>query len=159
LLAAAAVAVLVAAGGLAYWSGREPAPTAAAPAASSVAVPSAPAAVRDISGKWVTQALVNPYDPKQQSILQFEFEQSGEAVFGTVTEKGNFSAALKGIQEGQIKGDAILFYTQGLSATGSGEQPYKEHYRGTLKGSEIEFVRQNDVASGGLPQKFTAKRE
>lgn len=67
--------------------------------------------------------------------------------------------AVRGIQDGQVKGDAVVFYTQGVTTTGNGEQPYKEHYRGTLKGGAIEFIRQNDVASGGLPQTFTTTRE
>ncbi|HKO08813.1 MAG TPA: toll/interleukin-1 receptor domain-containing protein [Alphaproteobacteria bacterium] len=158
-LASAAVAALVVAGGLAYRIAMERAQPAATPTPPSAAAASAPAPHRDISGKWVTEPLINPYDRKQKSILQFEFEQSGETLFGTVSEKSDLGGAMKGIQGGEVKGDDIVFYTQGVSATGSAEQPYKENYRGTLKGSEIEFVRQNDVASGGLPQKFTAKRE
>jgi len=157
-LAAAAAALLLAAGGLAYRFAGEPAPPAATSASTAASAP-APSARRDISGKWVTDAVVNPYDRKQKSILTFDFEQSGDALFGTVGEKGDFGAAIKGIHDGAVKGDAIVFYTQGVSATGSAEQTYKENYRGTLKGDEIEFIRQNDVASGGLPQKFTAKRE
>jgi hypothetical protein len=42
---------------------------------------------------------------------------------------------------------------------GSELQPYKGHYHGRRKGGAIEFIRQNDVATGGLPQKFTATRE
>jgi len=158
-LAAAAAAVLVVAGGLAYWLARERAPPAATGTAPSAAASPALAPHRDISGKWVTETLINPYDRNQKSMLRFEFEQSGETLFGTVREKGDFGASVKGIQGGQVKGDDIGFYTQGVITTGSAEQTYKENYRGMLKGNEIEFVRQNDVASGGLPQKFTAKRE
>jgi hypothetical protein len=95
----------------------------------------------------------------QKSVLYFEFEQSGESLFGTVREKSDFGGVTRGIQDGQIKADSVVFHTQGLTTTGDGEQPYKDHYRGTLKGGEIEFVRQNDIASAGLPEKFTAKRE
>ncbi len=158
-LAAAAVTVLVVAGGLAYWIATERAPPAATATAPSAAASPALAPHRDISGKWVTETLINPYDRNQKSMLRFEFEQSGESLFGTVREKGDFGASVKGIERGQVKGDDIVFYTQGVSTTGSAEQTYKESYRGMLKGNEIEFVRQNDVASGGLPQKFTAKRE
>lgn len=154
---AAAAVALVVAGGLAYAIGRPAAPTVA-PTAAPAAAPAA-AAVRDIAGKWISGPLANPYDKNQTSVLRFEFEQSGETLFGTVSEKSEFGGAIKGIQGGQVKGDAVGFYTQGMTTSGSGEQPYKENYRGTLKGAEIEFVRQNDVASGGLPQKFTAKRE
>jgi hypothetical protein len=150
LLASAAV---VAAAGLFVYVGRDlvaPAVTKTAPAS---------AASRGISGKWISVSVANPYDRNQKSVLHFEFEQTGESLFGTVTEKSDFSGVARGIQGGQIKGDGVVFYTQGLTTGGGGEQPYKDHYRGTLKGGEIEFVRQNDVASGGLPQKFTATRE
>lgn len=139
---AAALALLVAAGGLAYRFGSGAVPTAG-----------------DISGTWATPALTNPYGPNQKSTLHFEFQQSGDTLFGTVSEKSAFGGAEKGIKGGQVRGHAIDFYTEGLTTTGSGEQRYKETYRGTLKGAVIEFVRQNDVASGGLPQTFTATRE
>jgi TIR domain len=155
---AVAAAVLVVAGGLAYRIGGNPAVPVATPPPSAAAVP-APAGKRDISGKWVTGSLVSPYDRNQKSVLHFAFEQSGDAIFGTVSEKAEFGGSIKGIQAGQVKGDSIAFYTRGLTTTGSGEQPYKDHYRGVLKDDEIEFIRQNDVPSGGLPQKFTAKRE
>ena len=43
-----------------------------------------------------------------------------------MSEKSDFSGAVKGIQGGEVKGDAIVFYTQGLNTTGSREQPHKE---------------------------------
>lgn len=169
-LGAAAAAVLLAvAGGVAYQLSKEPAATQAAsvPAVGppTAAVPSGPAPVAaapapaDIAGKWATDELPNPYDQNQKSVLHFDFEQSGDTLFGTVSEKTEFGGSIKGIEGGQVKGDAILFHTRGMSTIGSDEQPYNENYHGTLKGDAIEFVRQNDVPSGGLPQKFTAKRE
>ena len=147
---AAALVVLAGAGALAYRIAGGP----AAPAATPVAVPAATttaalAAKLDISGKWLTEALVNPYDANQRSTLHFQFDQSGESLFGTVNERAEFGGAAKGIQDGAVKDGAIVFYTQGLTTTGSGEQPYKERYRGTVKGTEIEFIRQNDAASAG----------
>jgi hypothetical protein len=153
VLASAAVVAAVAAGLFVYLGSEFVAP------AETKTVPVA-AANPAISGKWVSGSLPNPYDPNQKSVLYFEFEQSGESLFGTVREKSNFASVARGIQGGQIKADGVTFYTQGLTTVGGGgEQPYKDHYRGTLKGGEIEFIRQNDVASGGLPQKFTATRE
>ena len=149
-----ASAALVVTAGLFVYLGRD----LAAPDASKTTP--ALAASRGISGKWVSASLANPYDRNQKSVLHFEFEQAGESLFGTVTEKTDFSGVARGIQGGQIKGDGVVFYTQGLTTAGvGGEQSYKDHYRGTLKGGEIEFVRQNDVASGGVPQKFAATRE
>lgn len=45
--------------------------------------------------------------------------------------------------------------------TGEGGElhPYKEIYHGVLKNAEIDFIRQNDVASGGIPEKFIATRK
>ena len=74
-------------------------------------------------------------------------------------EQTDIRGFVLGLQGGQIKGDAVVFYTQSEVTSGSDLQPYKEHYHGTLKGSVIEFIRQNDVPSGGLPQRFTATRE
>jgi TIR domain len=127
---------------------------AAAPAAST-----APAAPDNLSGKWVSGVLVNPYDRNATSTLHFEFEQWGEALFGTVREKTDSGGAVRGIQGGQIKAGAVVFYTQSQTTSGNDPQPYKEHYHGRLQGGAIEFIRQNDVPSGGLPQKFTAMRE
>jgi hypothetical protein len=52
-----------------------------------------------------------------------------------------------------------LVFTQNQTTSGSGLSRYKEHYHGRRKGDAIEFIRQNDVATGGLPQRFTATRE
>jgi hypothetical protein len=177
-LAVGAAVVLVVAGGVAYRRANIPSPvpappvvaaapavppvTQAAPAATAApnASPAAtPPAATNISGKWVTGELTNPYDQNQKSVLHFDFEQSGDTLFGSVHEQAQFGGSIKGIAGGQVKGDGVTFYTQGMTTAGSGEQPYKENYHGTLKGDEIEFVRQNDVPTGGLPEKFTAKRE
>jgi hypothetical protein len=179
-LAVAAAVVLIVVGVVAYRRANAPPPAAPAPtAATSPAVPPAtqtgpapataapgtaspaapPAAAANISGKWVTGELTNPYDQNQKSVLDFDFEQTGDTLFGSVHERTQFGGSIKGIAGGQIKGDGVTFYTQGMTTTGSGDQPYKENYHGTLKDDEIEFVRQNDLPTGGLPEKFTAKRE
>jgi hypothetical protein len=158
-LAAALAVTLVVGGGLVYRATKRtgtPAAPAAPVAAPAVAVP---AAASNIAGKWVTDPLTNPYDPNQKSVLRFEFEQAGDEVYGTVSEKAEFGGSIKGIRGGKVKGDSVVFYTDGMTTAGSGEQPYKEDYRGTVKGDVIDFVRQNNVATGGLPETFAAKRE
>jgi hypothetical protein len=164
-LTVAAALALVVTGGSVYWSGKQTAPPAAsgtpagAPSPVPAVAPPAPPAASNIAGKWVTDPLTNPYDQNQKSVLHFEFEQAGGALLGTVSEKTEFGGSIRSIHAGQVTGDAIVFYTQGMMASGSDEQPYKENYHGTVKGEVIEFVRQNDVATGGVPQKFAAKRE
>jgi hypothetical protein len=160
LAGAAAMALLVAAG-LVHWFGKGAPAPAASPTAPAAAAPApAPAPVTaGIAGKWVTDPLTSPYDPNLKSVLYFDLEQQGDAIFGSVREQSEFSSSIKGIEDGQVKGDSVAFYTQGMTTAGSPEQPYKENYRGTVKGGVIEFVRQNDTAAGGLPQSFTARRE
>ena len=147
---AAALAATALATGAAYSLAGKP----AAPARSVE-----PAATRDLSGTWVTSALINPYDHRTSSMLHLEIEQSGDSLFGTVRETIGKGDVMRGIEGGQVKGDVVVFYTQGVITIGSGEQPYKEHYLGTRKGGAIEFIRRNDVATGGVPQRFTATRE
>lgn len=152
LWAAVVVLGLAAVGALAYRMG-------AGPAVSGAPGPVA-AAKLDISGKWISGQVVNPYDKNQTSVLHFAFEQSGEVLLGSVTEQTERGAVERGIRDGGIKGDTIAFHTEGqTTAAGSGLQPYKDFYRGTIKGSEIDFIRQNDVTSGGVPQKFVVHRE
>jgi hypothetical protein len=156
LLAAAGLAVVVVGAGLIYWfvAGA----SLRSPAASATAA--APAAVSDISGKWVTAPLANPYDPTIKTVLRFEFTQSGDALFGTVNEKSDTGTFPRNIRGGRVTGGSIAFFTEGETTGDGGKlEPMKEQYRGTLAGTAIEFIRQNDVASGGVAQKFTAKRQ
>jgi len=160
-LVAAGVAalVLIVGGGFAWKSTRSPEMPAAAPPAVAAA-PVAPAAALDLTGKWVSGRLVNPYAENESSTLHFEFEQKGDALFGTVIERtGGGRGDRKGIRGGDIRGGEISFYTQGMVSEGSDLKPYKEIYRGTYKDGAISFIRQNDVATGGIPEKFTARRQ
>lgn len=162
-LATVVAVVLVVGGGVAYWRGSGPVSVPvvapATPNAPSAVATPAPVPANNISGKWVSGELTNAYDQNQKSVLHFDFEQSGNTLFGSVQERTDLGGSIKGISGGQVQGDGVIFYTQGMTTSGSGDQPYKENYHGIVKGDEIEFVRQNDVATGGLPEKFTAKRE
>lgn len=140
VLAAAVVAVLAGAGGFGYWVlGR--------------------AGGIDVSGAWVTDSIPNPYSRNDESTLEFAFEQDGEDLFGTVTEISRFGGYTKDIFEGSVRDGRVVFHTRGTVVSGSSEQPYKEHYRGTLEAGAIAFSRQNDVSSGGVRQTFTARRQ
>jgi TIR domain len=141
---AAAIVVLVlaaAAGGGYYWLNAAGAP--------------------DLTGEWVTTPLPNPYDANQKSILHFDLHQRGETLFGTVTEEVvGHGGDKKGLQAGQVKGGTVSFFTMGLTTGDNGaEHPYKEIYHGVVKPAEIDFIRQNDVPSGGIPEKFIATRK
>jgi len=161
LAAAAIVALVVVVGGGFAWMAKRP--TAVAPAPPAAAAP-APAAAQtgalDLTGKWISGRLANPYAENEASVLHFEFEQKGDALFGTVVERtGGGRGDRKGIRGGDVRSGEVSFYTQGMVSEGSDLKPYKEMYRGTIKDGRIDFIRQNDVATGGIPEKFTAHRE
>jgi TIR domain len=171
-LAGAAVVTLVAAG--IFWlRPHQPAePLAAAKdvagAVKGLAPPSGPGpAAVTIGGKWVSTALTNPYDRESKSVLHFDFDQQGQTLFGTVTEvlgeareiTPDSRGSKHGIEGGEVKGDSISFFTRSTTTSGDGEHPYQETYRGTIKGGAIDFVRQNNVPTGGDLEKFTATRE
>jgi hypothetical protein len=119
------------------------------------------AAPLDISGKWVSPPLPNPYDANAKSILHFDLHQRGETLFGTVVEAVvGAGADKKGIQAGLVKDGTVTFFTMGVTSGDQGQdQPYKEIYHGLVKPAEIDFIRQNDVPTGGIPERFIATRE
>ena len=119
------------------------------------------AAPLDISGQWVTAPLPNPYDANEKSILRFDLHQRGETLFGTVTEAVvGAGEDKKGIRAGLVKDGTVTFYTMGVTSGDQGaDHLYKETYHGLVKPAEIDFIRQNDLPTGGIPERFVAKRE
>ena len=71
------------------------------------------AEIADVTGTWKSQAIVNQYNKKQKFVLTFEFDAKGSALIGTMTltplEENRGYA--RGIRGGEIKGNAISFYT------------------------------------------------
>jgi hypothetical protein len=148
-----ALGVLAIVGAGAGWVGTH-APAASTPAAQK------PAPV-SLAGTWVSEKFTSAYDNHETFLLQFDFEQSGDSLTGTVAELSDGGPGdPTGIHGGQLSGSSITFYTQGLAAgDGDGQKPYKESYRGTVRNDQIDFVRQDDLSTGGLPEKFAAKRQ
>ena len=114
----------------------------------------------DISGKWATPAVSNAYDNHIKTTVHFDLEQKDGALFGTVTDLNERNTGYaRGIVDGTVKGNAVYFYTVGQRIADEGTVPYKETYHGTIGKNEIAFIRQNDVPTGGLPEKFVARRK
>ena len=128
---------------------------------SSTETSSSSVKVLDVSGKWGTSPIQNAYSSGRSTIM-FEFTQSGDAVFGSLTEAdtgdGGKTVSRKGIVDGKIHDHMLSFYTNGQVTSDSGTVPYKEMYTGVLQkdGREIAFQRFNDVPSGGEVERFTA---
>lgn len=112
-----------------------------------------------LNGKWQSASLANPYAPTQMYHLVFDFIQQNDNLLGSVTEINDSTdtkrSVVRGIVAGKIKGNTLSFYTEGQTTLGSELQTYKTFYNGIAKNGQLEFVRQNDVQSGGLPTTFT----
>jgi len=108
-----------------------------------------------VAGKWSTLQLTNPYAENEKFTLVFEFEMLGDKLLGTVIDSGHQFAILGG----KANGDVVSFYTQSEAILGDETKPFKEFYDGIVKGDRIEFRRQDDLSSGGIPMKFVATRQ
>jgi hypothetical protein len=121
---------------------------------------SSKSAALSLNGKWQSPLLANAYAPDKKYTLVFDFIQQNDTLLGTVTETNTAGvktrSLVRGIVDGKLKDHTLSFYTQGQTALGSEIQPYKDLYNGIVKDDKIEFVRQNDLPSGGIPTKFTA---
>ena len=122
-------------------------------------------AIVDVTGRWVTQELTNPFDANAKFRLHFDFEVKGDNFLGAIrqvstTNRYDFT---KGILDGRIKGNIISFSTivQSVSWDRGSERvtTFKDYYYGSVLKDEIEFTLQSDRPRGFPPQKFTAKRE
>jgi hypothetical protein len=118
--------------------------------------------VFNVAGKWRTETFTDAYDKTATTRLTFDFAQQGGTLSGTVTEADadGRNASTHVILDGRIQGKAVSFYTQGEVSAGDDARPYKESYSGIANQSnnEIAFTRIDDLPSGGLPEKFVARR-
>ncbi len=117
-------------------------------------------ALASVTGQWQTALITHAYAADKKYSLRFDFIQQNESLLGTVTEiyvEGiKTRSIVRGIMEGQVKNQNVSFYTQGQVVLGSDVQPYKELYSGVIQAEKIEFVRQNNLPSGGVSTQFTA---
>lgn len=117
--------------------------------------------VPDVTGKWATQILTNPFDKKDTFRLFFEFEVKGDTLLGTLrqTSTEHRYSVEDGILDGKIRGNGISFHKQESSGLGDQKVQYKDFYYGTVSKDEIHFTVQSDRPWGFPPQRFIAKRE
>jgi hypothetical protein len=118
-------------------------------------------AIADVTGRWATLELTNPFDKNDKFRLHFDLEVKGDILLGAIRRVSvrNRYDVIKGILEGRIKDDTISFYTIEQSLIGNEKVTYKDYYYGSVSKSEVEFTLQSDRPWGFAPQKFTAKRE
>jgi len=122
-------------------------------------------AIMDVTGRWATQELTNPFAKDDKFRLYFDLEAKGDTLLGVLRQvsTSNRYDATKGILDGRIKGNFISFYILEQSVSwdrgSTKETTYKNIYYGSVLKDEIEFTLQSDRPWGFPPQKFTAKRE
>ena len=108
----------------------------------------------DINKSWEAEVT---YDWQNAKYVEtFTFRGDGEELYGTAS----FLGSKKGILEGIIKKDKLLFITKTQEILESEEPKTSIHrYRGKYLGDQIEFIMQTENGySEHEPIEFTAKR-
>ena len=141
-----AVAVLI--GGFMAWHGGDTqrAANASGPDRAREAVSPA------IAGDW--QAEVT-YDWGAKYTERLSLKVDGTNVSGTAS----FLRVPRGITNGSIDGDRLVFETRTEEVVGDGApRPVVHRYRGRLSGDTIAFTMQTEGGSSNVPVEFTATR-
>ena len=114
----------------------------------------------DVTGTWKTPALPNQYNNNQKFTLTFEFEAKGTALLGTLTltPLGDNRGYARGIRGGEIKGNAVSFYTSETGWLGKEKVNYKDLFHGTVSNDKIEFIQSSDRPWDFTPQQFSAEK-
>jgi len=108
----------------------------------------------DINRIWKAEVT---YDWQNAKYVEtFIFRGDGEDLYGTAS----FLGTKKGILEGMIKKDKLLFITKTSEILDSEEPKISIHrYQGKYSGNQIEFIMQTENGySEHEPIEFTAKR-
>jgi hypothetical protein len=120
--------------------------------------------VPDVSGRWETATITNPYADAHRYVMVFELTQHVNVLTGSTTQvdEGRKSGYTRDIRDGKISGNMVSFHTTGEVWTGSRNEtrPYKQNYSGVLNAerNEIAFRTFNDLPTGGVVQSFVARR-
>jgi hypothetical protein len=115
----------------------------------------------DVSGKWATETLTNPFVKNDTFILSFEFEVQGNTLLGTTMRKSTTGRyTLKdSVLGGKIDGNLISFHIKKQSISGDETVSYRNLYYGKASRNEIEFTLNSDRPWGFPSQIFVARRQ
>jgi hypothetical protein len=114
-----------------------------------------------VAGRWVSDELTNPFDPRDRYQLVLDLQSQGGAVVGNVEERrtDGRTAGPRGIADGKLDGRTVSFHTREQSIYGSETVSYRNIYLGEVAPQEIRFTLQSDRPWGFPTQTFTARRE
>jgi hypothetical protein len=104
-----------------------------------------------LAGDWIADVT---YDWGDKYTERFVFKVDGDAVLGTAS----FLKVPRGIVEGSLKDDRVVFETHTEELRGNDTFPVSHHYRGTIAGDTIAFTMQSEGGSPSAPIEFTARR-
>jgi hypothetical protein len=155
--AAALAAVAIVAGAFLFWprTTSGPAPQAAVPTTpATTPAPVQPRRAADVAGEWTVDVT---YDWGATHTERFKFIVDGTEILGTAS----FLASPRGIVNGSLDGDRIVFETRTQEVSGDWNNPRDivHRYRGRISGDTIAFIMQSTGGSAsGVPLQFTAKR-
>jgi len=132
------------------------------------AVDQTPAKI-DVTGKWKTKVLTDPWFADTSYVLLFEFKARDGRLIGVVSEsEPGRRPKRKAILDGRIQGEFISFYTAESLWTVKSMVPnkpnvrelvtYKHFYDGAVLGDRIEFMKYSDRPDLE-PWEFEAIRE
>jgi tetratricopeptide (TPR) repeat protein len=110
-----------------------------------------PAAGASLAGDWIAEVT---YDWGAKHRERFRFKVDGNDVLGTAS----FLEVRRGIVNGSLNGDRVLFQTQTQEIAGDKTSDVVHSYRGTLAGDVITFYMQSEGGSSTVPVEFTAER-
>jgi len=106
-------------------------------------------ATETLAGAWEANVTYGWGDSYNE---QFRFKPEDSRLFGTAS----FLGAARGIEDGKIEGDVLLFSVRFQENSGSATTDHKNIYRGKLTGNEIRFTMQDD--KGTPPVEFVARK-
>jgi len=133
IAALVAVVVIAAAVGAFLFQRSRPAPTS-------------------LAGNWSAEVT---YDWGDKYTERFSFTVDGDAVIGTAS----FLGVRRGIVEGSLTGDRVVFQTRTEEILGDRTSSVVHRYRGTIADDTIAFTMQSEGGSSSVPEQFSAKRD
>ena len=106
---------------------------------------------KPLAGHWSADVT---YDWGDKYTERFSFTVDGDTVIGSAS----FLGVRRGIVDGSLTGDRVVFHTRTEEITGDKPSSVVHRYRGAITGDTIVFTMQTEGGSSSVPVEFTARR-
>jgi hypothetical protein len=121
----------------------------------------------DLAGVWVSEVLTNRFEKSDRHRLRFTFKLLGDRVLGEVVRQTTPEArrqykVAKGILDGRLEGDTLIFREPYESVSWNSKkddwdtEKHSRAYIGVLREGKLHFVVQD--SQGNPPEEFSATR-